>query len=457
MFNLPILVVDDDTELLKVYKKIFAINGFKVITESDSMRALQIVETTEIAVVVSDIIMPRLNGLELLLAVKSIKPQIEVIMLTAEGSISGAVEAVKNGAFSYIKKPAEIDDLIANIKKAYEVFAIKEENTELKKQLTENQNLKTFFGETEIIANLRHDAEKIAQTDVAALILGESGTGKEVLANYIHQKSLRKDKPFICINCAALNENLFESEVFGYEKGAFTGADKMKKGRFELAEGGTIFLDEIGELSLNTQAKLLRVLQEKSFERVGGTQTINSNFRLIAATNRDLKSDVKDFKFREDLFYRINVMPLTMPPLRDRREDIPILVENFVRQLSEEMKKKVNRIDPEIISKLMKHSWPGNVRELRNVIERLMVLSVGGVLQKDDLPEEILRQKLPIQTAVEEESFDGYKLKDATKEFEKQYIIRCMERNEWNVSRAAQELCLARKNLYKKLKDYDIN
>lgn len=464
MYNLPILLVDDDTELLKVYKKIFSINGFKVLVEANSVAALQIVETTEIAVVISDIIMPKLNGLELLLAIKTIKPNIEVIMLTAEGSISGAVEAVKNGAFSYLKKPAEIDDLIANIKKAYEIFTIKEENSELKKQITENRQTRTFIGTAENILNLRRDAEKVAKTDVTVLILGESGTGKEVLANLIHQKSLRHEKPLICINCAALNENLFESEVFGYEKGAFTGADKMKKGRFELAEGGTIFLDEIGELSLNTQAKLLRVLQEKSFERVGGTETVSSNFRLIAATNRDLKNDVRDFKFREDLFYRINVMPLTIPPLRERPEDIPILVESFIRELSGEMKKKINKIEPELISILMKYKWPGNVRELRNIIERLMVLAVGGDLRKEDLPEEISHPKDEVREAALStlsegdliNAYEGYKLKEATKEFEKEYIIKCMEKNDWNVSKASQELCLARKNLYKKLKEYEI-
>ncbi|WP_312652156.1 sigma-54-dependent transcriptional regulator [Aminipila sp.] len=455
MYNIPILLVDDDTELLKVYKKIFTINGFNVLVEADSQRALKTVETTNIAVVISDIIMPKLNGLELLLAIKVIRPNIEVIMLTAEGSISGAVEAVKNGAFSYLKKPVDIDDLIANIKKAYEIFMIKEENCELKLQITENLHTRMLIGQSEKIISLCRDAEKIAKSDVAVLILGESGTGKEVLANFIHQHSLRKEKPFICINCAALNENLFESELFGYEKGAFTGADKIKKGRFELAAGGTIFLDEIGELSLNTQAKLLRVLQEKSFERVGGTETISSNFRLIAATNRDLKSDVKDFKFREDLYYRINVMPLTIPPLRERMDDIPILVDSFVRELSIEMKKKVNKIDVALISILMKYQWPGNVRELRNVMERLVVLSNEGRLLIQDLPDEISGYKWPIDETTEED-LEGYKLKNATKEFEKQYIIKCMDRNEWNVSRAAQELGLARKNLYKKLKEYEI-
>ncbi|WP_312353471.1 sigma-54-dependent transcriptional regulator [Aminipila sp.] len=456
MHDIPILLVDDDTELLKVYKKIFTINGFNVLAESDSQKALKIVETTNIAVVISDIIMPKLNGLELLLAIKSIKPNIEVIMLTAEGSIAEAVEAVKKGAFSYLKKPVDIEDLIANIKKSYEIFNIKEENSGLKQQLTENLQTRMLIGENENIVNLRRGAEKIAKTDITVLILGESGTGKEILANFIHQKSLRKSKPFICINCAALNENLFESELFGYEKGAFTGADKMKKGRFELAAGGTIFLDEIGELSLNTQAKLLRVLQEKSFERVGGTETISSNFRLIAATNRDLKNDVKSFKFREDLYYRINVMPLTIPPLRERMDDIPLLADSFARELSIEMKKKVNKIDDSLISIFMKYQCPGNVRELRNIIERLVVLSNGGSLLKQDLPDEISGYKGDTKEETQKD-LELYKLKDATKEFEKQYIIKCMERNSWNVTKSAQELGLARKNLYKKLKEYEIS
>ncbi len=429
MHDIPILLVDDDTELLKVYKKIFTINGFNVLAESDSQKALKIVETTNIAVVISDIIMPKLNGLELLLAIKGIKPNIEVIMLTAEGSIAEAVEAVKKGAFSYLKKPVDIEDLIANIKKSYEIFNIKEENSGLKQQLTENLQMRMLIGENENIVNLRRGAEKIAKTDITVLILGESGTGKEILANFIHQKSLRKSKPFICINCAALNENLFESELFGYE---------------------------IGELSLNTQAKLLRVLQEKSFERVGGTETISSNFRLIAATNRDLKNDVKSFKFREDLYYRINVMPLTIPPLRERMDDIPLLADSFARELSIEMKKKVNKIDDSLISIFMKYQWPGNVRELRNIIERLVVLSNGGSLLKQDLPDEISGYKGDTKEETQKD-LELYKLRDATKEFEKQYIIKCLERNSWNVTKSAQELGLARKNLYKKLKEYEIS
>ncbi len=444
MYNIPILLVDDDTELLKVYKKIFMINGFKVLVEYDSQRALKIVENTNIAVVISDIIMPKLNGLELLLAIKTIKPNIEVIMLTAEGSISGAVEAVKNGAFSYLKKPADIDDLIANIKKAYEIFTIKEENSELKQQITEKLQNKIFIGQNQKITKLREDAEKIAKTDATVLVLGESGTGKEVLANFIHKKSLRQNKPFIAINCAALNENLFESEIFGYEKGAFTGADKMKKGRFELAAGGTIFLDEIGELSLNAQAKLLRVLQEKTFERVGGTETINSDFRLIAATNRDLKEAVKDFQFREDLYYRLNVMPLTIPPLRERADDIPIFLESFVEELCCEMKKKIRKIDSELISILIEYEWPGNVRELRNVIERLVVLSSNEKLLKKDLPEEISNYKSKEYNISENIKIE--KLRDVTKDFEKNYILKCLEKNEWNISKTSQDLGIARKN-----------
>lgn len=286
------------------------------------------------------------------------------------------------------------------------------------------------------------------------MVLGESGTGKEVLANFIHKKSLRQNKPFIAINCAALNENLFESEIFGYEKGAFTGADKMKKGRFELAAGGTIFLDEIGELSLNAQAKLLRVLQEKTFERVGGTETINSDFRLIAATNRDLKEAVKDFQFREDLYYRLNVMPLTIPPLRERADDIPIFLESFVEELCCEMKKKIRKIDSELISILIEYEWPGNVRELRNVIERLVVLSSNEKLLKKDLPEEISNYKSKEYNISENIKIE--KLRDVTKDFEKNYILKCLEKNEWNISKTSQDLGIARKNLYKKIKEYDI-
>ena len=281
MTKAPILLIDDDTELLEVYEKIFRLKGFQVLTCSSSLDTLKLIRDRTFSVVVSDIIMPKMNGMELLDAIKEIRPETEVIMLTAEGSISGAVEAVKKGAFSYLVKPADIDELLSNVRKAAELAGVRLENDILKSQLAGMPARKEFLGVSQAASELRKKAQIVGETDSAVLITGETGTGKEILANMIHRCSRRADKPFICVNCGALNENLIESELFGSEKGAYTGAERQRKGRFEAADGGTIFFDEIGELSLNMQVKLLRVLQEKSFERVGGSDSIRSDFRLI--------------------------------------------------------------------------------------------------------------------------------------------------------------------------------
>lgn len=443
-----IMLVDDDKELLEVYDKIFKLNGFDVISCENGEKALNLLDRNQIAVVISDIIMPKMSGIELLQEIKKRAPHTEVIMLTAEGSISGAVEAVKEGAFSYLVKPADVDDLISNIKKAAELAKIKNENEVLKGQIATLSDGREFIGISRIAEELRQNARIIGETDSAVLITGETGTGKEVLANMIHKCSNRADKPFICVNCGALNENLIESELFGSEKGAYTGAGGQRKGRFEIANGGTIFFDEIGELSLNMQTRLLRVLQEKSFERVGGYETIKSDFRLITATNRNLKQEVLENRFRADLYYRINIIPIEIPPLRERPEDIPVLFNSFLESYSREMNKSANYVDDKTIKALQKYNWPGNVRELRNVVERMVVLSHDGTLDLDALPEEIkdmLTEDKPAEA-----------LRTQTKAFEKEYIIRIMSKYEGNVAKAAEEMQIAKKNLYKKLNEYDI-
>lgn len=443
-----IMLVDDDKELLEIYDKIFKLNGFDVISCENGEKALAALAKNQISVVISDIIMPKMSGIELLREIKKRNPQTEVIMLTAEGSISGAVEAVKEGAFSYLVKPAEVDDLISNIKKAAELSKVKVENEVLKGQIATLADGREFIGISQVAEELRQRAQIVGKTDSAVLITGETGTGKEVLANMIHRCSNRADKPFICVNCGALNENLIESELFGSEKGAYTGAGTQRKGRFEIANGGTIFFDEIGELSLNMQTRLLRVLQEKSFERVGGYETIKSDFRLITATNRNLKQEVADGRFRADLYYRINIIPIEIPPLRERPEDIPALCQNFLDSYSREMNKNVQTIDDETIKALQKYNWPGNVRELRNVVERMVVLSHDGIPDLDSLPEEI--RELPADDKPEEA------LRTQMKAFEKDYIVKIMNKHSGNVAKAAEEMQIARKNLYKKLNEYDI-
>ena len=443
-----IMLVDDDKELLEIYDKIFKLNGFDVISCENGEKALAALAKNQISVVISDIIMPKMSGIELLREIKKRNPQTEVIMLTAEGSISGAVEAVKEGAFSYLVKPTEVDDLISNIKKAAELSKVKVENEVLKGQIATLADGREFIGISQVAEELRQRAQIVGKTDSAVLITGETGTGKEVLANMIHRCSNRADKAFICVNCGALNENLIESELFGSEKGAYTGAGTQRKGRFEIANGGTIFFDEIGELSLNMQTRLLRVLQEKSFERVGGYETIKSDFRLITATNRNLKQEVADGRFRADLYYRINIIPIEIPPLRERPEDIPALCQNFLDSYSREMNKNVQTIDDETIKALQKYNWPGNVRELRNVVERMVVLSHDGIPDLDSLPEEI--RELPADDKPEEA------LRTQMKAFEKDYIVKIMNKHSGNVAKAAEEMQIARKNLYKKLNEYDI-
>lgn len=448
MTKAAILLVDDDRELLEIYEKIFMLKGFTVLTCDNSAEALEIIKTNNISVVISDIIMPRMNGMELLNAIKTINPSIEVIMLTAEGSISGAVEAVKKGAFSYFVKPADIEEMLSSVRKAAELTDVKEENDTLKEHLASLSSGKVFLGVSDIAENLRKKAQVIGSTDSAVLITGETGTGKEVLANMIHRSSRRAEMPFVCVNCGALNENLVESELFGSEKGAYTGAEKQRKGRFETADKGTIFFDEIGELSLNMQVKLLRVLQEKSFERVGGSESIQSDFRLITATNRDLKKEVQQGRFRADLYYRINIIPIEIPPLRERKEDIPVLCQNFLLQYAKEMNKQMKPFDEELLGLFQQYPWPGNVRELRNIMERLVVLAVDGKLTMEDLPEEI-KEMAP-------KGEDQRNLKNMTKAFEKEYIIEIMKKHNGSVSKAAEEMCIARKNLYRKLNDYNI-
>jgi Response regulator containing CheY-like receiver, AAA-type ATPase, and DNA-binding domains len=450
-YNKQLLLVDDDKDLLNIYQKIFTLNNFDVTTACDSFEALNIIKRNSIGVVVSDIIMPKMDGMVLLQRIREINPSIQVLMLTAEGSVSGAVEAVRAGAFTYMMKPADIDELIFNIQRAFELYFLKDENSILKQQMFDQAGLAPLIGEDAKIEEIRSKVLKIAATDATVLITGESGTGKEIIANMIHYQSSRSEKPFVRVNCAALTESLLESELFGHEKGAFTGADKMHRGKFEIANQGSILLDEIGELPLNTQAKLLRVLQEKEFERVGGSGTIKTNFRLIASTNKNLHEEVEKKRFREDLFYRINVVPIVLPPLRERRGDIKILADYFVLQLSKEMNRGITYLPAEIAGILNAYDWPGNVRELKNIVERLVVMSHDYRLNITDIPEELL-----LNAKIKSSFHKKISLVEARKEFEKEYITDALLKNNSNVGETSKVLAIAKKNLYKKIKEYNI-
>lgn len=459
MLRKPILLVDDDVEILRVYKKILEINDFKVYTAANSFEAIKQLQEQEFSVVISDIIMPKMDGMELLNEIKAGCRATEVIMLTAEGSISGAVDAVKHGAYSYLIKPVDIDEMINEVKKAEEVYYLKSENEALKRDLDTSRG-KAFIGHSLKSRQLKEKAKLIGGSDSSVLITGESGTGKEVIANLIHNSSERANGNFVCVNCAAFNENLIESELFGSEKGAYTGSDRTRIGRFERANGGTLFFDEIGELSLNMQVKLLRVLQERNFERVGGDKLITSDFRLITATNKDLKEEVRLGNFREDLYYRINIIPLEITPLRERKEDITLLFYTFLRQFSEEMNKEIKHVNDDLIEALINYEWPGNVRELRNITERLVVLSLDGILNKADLPDEISCS--PVQSTDMREFMakidaKDYSFEEFKNKFEREYICDILEQCDWNIVQTASEMGVSRKTLYEKMKKHGIS
>jgi len=445
-----ILMIDDDKSFLKVYAEILRGEGYGVETAESGPQALRMLEEDYYDLVISDVVMPEMNGIEVLKKIKAEYPDVLVIMLTGEGSISGAVEAMEEGAYTYLVKPLDIDQLLVNIRRAMEFLELNSENRSLKSKISRMDAGGQLIGCSRFIEDLKRQIQKIAPTYASVLIMGESGTGKEIIADLLHANSQNGKGPFIKVNCAALAESVLESELFGHEKGSFTGAVSAKPGRFELARGGTLFLDEIGELSPKLQSKLLRVLQEKEFERVGGTRTIKVDFRLISATNKDLKAEVENGTFREDLYYRINVVPLYTIPLRERPEDIPLLFEHYLDYFCKEMKKPKLRLDEECMGILKKYQWKGNVRELRNLAERLVVFADGERLSAQMLPEEILGQ------SDRRESIDQLSFHKAKQEFEKKYLIRRLEKNNWNISATADEIGLARKNLQLKIKQLGI-
>lgn len=448
---LKILMIDDDVSFLKIYGRILEHNGYGVSTATDGTMALELLSGMNPDIVICDVVMSKMNGIEVLKKIKEKYPDIVVIMLTGEGSVEGAVEAMKQGAYTYMIKPVEIDQLLLNTKKAEEFLILRNENKQLKTQLMDTKAQTEFIGSSPQMQTLIKAIQQVAPTESTALILGESGTGKEIVANLIHFQSKRKDGPFIKVNCSALAENLLESELFGHEKGAFTGAVAAKKGRFEMAQGGTLFLDEIAELSMPLQSKLLRVLQEQEIERVGGTQTIKVDFRLICATNKDLKEEIEKGLFREDLYFRINVVPLHIAPLRERKEDILQITNYYLDYYCNEMGKPPLTLSDEAEACLLRYAWRGNIRELKNMAERIVVFSNGGQIQPSMLPEEI--------RDVEQGDFASLETLDfrtAKAVFEKKYLETMLAKNQWNITMTAEEIGIARKNLQAKIKQLEI-
>jgi two-component system response regulator PilR (NtrC family) len=450
MDKAKIMVIDDEESMCKFMQIMLKKEGYEVTTSQSSQEALNILKTRNYDLVIADLMMPGLNGLELLSRVKSLDPEASFIVMTAYASVDTAIEALKNGAYDYLTKPFKVDEIKIAIKKALEQKRMKRENISLKKQLKKEFSFDNFLGSSSQILEMKKMAEKVAQSDSTVLIQGESGTGKELVAKAIHYCSLRSDKPFVSINCAAIPETLLESELFGHLKGAFTGAIREKEGLFKVADGGTFFLDEIAATSLAIQVKLLRVLEEREIIPVGGTKPIEVDVRLIAATNADLEQEVKLEKFRPDLFYRLNVFPITIPPLRERKDDIKLLIFHFIKKYSEKLKVKEKKISEETLNRLISYHWPGNVRELENTIERAALLAKNEEITQNELPFKIIKSepaKLAEQTEFEDPTLE---------EVEKAYIYWVLKNTDWHKSKASQILGIDNSTLYRKIEKYKL-
>ena len=395
-----LLIADDDPGLRESLERTLTREGYRVVLASDGRAALERVQAGGVDLIVTDLRMPGLTGLELLRAAKAIMPDVDVILLTAFGTVEEAVKAMKDGAYDFLTKPFRREQLIKRIDKALERRDLIEQNRALKKQLEDLRAKGQMIGASPMWRRMMTLVEQVADSSATILIQGESGTGKELVARTIHERSARRNGPFVAVNCAALPETLLESELFGYEKGAFTGAAGRKEGRFELASAGTLFLDEVADLSLVTQPKILRVLQEGEFERLGGTRTLQVDVRIVAATNRDLSDMVKDKRFREDLYYRLNVITVRVPPLREHPEDIRLLAQHYLRVYSAKNGRKLEAFSNEAIARLESYAWPGNVRELENLVERSVLLARKDRIDAEDLPEEVMGVKRPPRDAI---------------------------------------------------------
>jgi two-component system response regulator HydG len=443
-----ILVVDDEQSHRTMLKAVLSKEGYDISEADDGNSAVKAVEDESFDLILMDIRMTDMDGIEAMGEIKKMSPSIPIIMMTAYASVKTAVEALKSGAYDYLTKPLDIDELKILIKKALEHYRLQEENVILKERLADRFDFSKIIGKSKRMRDLFENLSLIAPSDATILIYGESGTGKELVANAIHQNSPRAQKPFIKVSCAALPETLLESELFGHERGAFTGALARKAGRFQLADGGTLFLDEVNVMSSTTQVKLLRVLQEREFEPLGSTKTIHVDIRLITATNKELEVEVKEGRFREDLFYRLNVVPIHLPPLRDRKEDIPLLADHFFKLFQEKNKKSIQGILPKTLDTLMRYDWPGNIRELENVMERAILLCRGEYLSPQDLPPPFQEEQIGEQPIV---SIPPGMTLEA---LEKEAIIQTLEETGGNRTQTAQILGISRKTLQNKLKEY---
>ena len=453
-----ILIVDDEEAIRTSLRSILEDEGYEVAVAANGLEALKIYGTDPHDLMILDIWMPEMDGLETLRRVKEFVPTTQVMMISGHGSIETAVKAIKLGAYDYIEKPLSLENVTFRVKQALEQYRLAQENRALRSKVERKFEL---VGQSPVMQRLRELIATAGPTNSRVLIGGENGTGKELVARAIHLHSPRADHPFVAVNCAAIPETLIESELFGHEKGSFTGAISMKRGQFEQANGGTLFLDEIGDMSLSTQAKVLRALQEQQFTRVGGTKLMKVDVRVLAASNKDLEKEIGKGQFREDLYYRLNVVPIVVPPLRERREDIPALVQHFMRLHAEEQGLRMKDVSPEAMSVFQQYDWPGNIRELRNLIERLMIMVPGFTIEAAQATLSLQGRTtgvVPTNTAsatpLLSKSYDS--LRDARNAFEKEYINRKLREHHWNISRTADDLKIERSHLHRKIKLLDV-
>ncbi|MBW1780344.1 MAG: sigma-54-dependent Fis family transcriptional regulator [Deltaproteobacteria bacterium] len=447
-----ILVVDDERSILQSLDGILSDEGYEVLSAEGGMEALDKIKESTPDLVLLDIWMPGIDGIETLEKIKEAYPNLQVVMMSGHGNIETAVRATKIGAYDFVEKPLSLDKLLLSIKNALDYYRLEEEISLLKEKDKQKYQI---TGNSKAIEELKEQIKIVAPTNAWVLIYGENGTGKELVAHTIHLLSKRSHKPMIEVNCAAIPEDLIESELFGHEKGAFTGASGMRKGKFDSAHEGTIFLDEIGDMSLKAQSKTLRILQEQKFERVGGTKTIQVDVRVIAATNKDLEAEIEKGAFRDDLYFRLNVIPIRVPSLKERIEDIPCLVKEFVSEFSLRMNIEAKEVSETAISTLQRYDWPGNVRELKNLIERLMIMVPSKTIQDKDIPHPF--NETSDMGAGFAPTFVSDSLKEAKSEFEKAFIEAKLREFNGNISQTAEAIGIERSNLHKKIKGYQLD
>lgn len=448
-----VLVIDDETNIRKTLEGVLSDDGYRVLQAEDGERGLEVLSRSFVDAVLLDVWMPGIDGLETLKRIREVYPILPVIMISGHGTIDTAVKAVKMGAFDFIEKPISLTKLLITLSRAIEQGELRLENVELKERVEKKYRL---VGDSEDMRRVRAEIAAAGPTNASVLIAGENGSGKEIVAREVHRHSRRAGRPFVAVNCAAIPDELIESELFGHEKGAFTGATGRRRGRFELADGGTLFLDEVGDMSARTQAKILRVLEEKQFERIGGGERIRADVRIIAATNRNLPREVEAGRFRDDLYFRLNVFPILVPALRVRKGDIPLIAEHFVGEICEEHGKEKKEFSRAAMERLLWHAWPGNVRELRNVVERLVILSMGP-----EIGEETVQRVLAVEPARDEapaaaQGLEQEDFREAVLAFEKEFLTRKLREYDFNVSRTAEKLGLDRTSIHRKMKQLGI-